>query len=124
MGTKREETLHSKTSSHNAELIQQLLLHSTQQTTLQHTTFEDQEAVIEQINKGRSPTMKHISRTHGVNLDNDQHQVRDIRRRTLDTNSDTLQSDVTQQFHSQCCGPNMCSFSFPFRSVKTKRNFS
>ena len=31
--------------------------------------FEDNEAVIKMINKGRSPTMRHVSRTHGVALD-------------------------------------------------------
>ena len=31
--------------------------------------FEDNEAVIEMIIKGRSPTMRHVSRTHGVALD-------------------------------------------------------
>ena len=33
-----------------------------------------------------------------------------------------IQSDVTQQFHSQCCGCTS-SFSFFFRDVKAKRNF-
>ena len=31
--------------------------------------FEDTEAVIKMINKGRSPTMRHVSRTHRVALD-------------------------------------------------------
>ena len=31
--------------------------------------FEDNEAVIKMIMKGRSPTMRHVSRTHGVSLD-------------------------------------------------------
>ena len=31
--------------------------------------FEDNEAVIEMIIKGRSPTMRHVSRTHRVSLD-------------------------------------------------------
>ena len=31
--------------------------------------FEDNEAVIQIITKGRSPTMKHVSRTHRVALD-------------------------------------------------------
>ena len=31
--------------------------------------FEDSEAVIKQINTGRSPTMRHVSRTHTVDLD-------------------------------------------------------
>ena len=32
-------------------------------------TFEDNEAVIKMIIKGRCPTMRHVSRTHGVALD-------------------------------------------------------
>ena len=31
--------------------------------------FEDKEAVIKMIMKGRSPTMRHVSRTHRVTLD-------------------------------------------------------
>ena len=31
--------------------------------------FEDNEAVIKTIIKGRGPTMRHVSRTHGVALD-------------------------------------------------------
>ena len=31
--------------------------------------FEDSEAVIKMITKGRSPTMRHVSRTHRVALD-------------------------------------------------------
>ena len=31
--------------------------------------FEDDEAVIKMIIKGRSPTMRHVSRTHRVTLD-------------------------------------------------------
>ena len=31
--------------------------------------FEDNEAVIKMIIKGRGPTMRHVSRTHGVALD-------------------------------------------------------
>ena len=31
--------------------------------------FEDNEAVTKMIIKGRSPTMRHVSRTHGVVLD-------------------------------------------------------
>ena len=31
--------------------------------------FEDNEAVVKMITKGRSPTMRHVSRTHRVSLD-------------------------------------------------------
>ena len=33
------------------------------------SVFEDNEAVIKMIRKGRSPTMRHVSRTHRVALD-------------------------------------------------------
>ena len=32
-------------------------------------TFEDNDAVLKQLNKGRSPTLRHVSRTQRVNLD-------------------------------------------------------
>ena len=32
-------------------------------------TFEDNEAIVKMIIKGRSPTMRHVSRTHRVELD-------------------------------------------------------
>ena len=41
---------------------------SARQEALLHV-FEDNEAVIKMIIKGRSPTMRHVSRTHGVALD-------------------------------------------------------
>ena len=41
---------------------------SARQEALLHV-FEDNEAVIKMINKGRSPTMRHVSRTHRVALD-------------------------------------------------------
>ena len=37
--------------------------------SLSCTFFEDNEAVIKMISKGRSPTMRHVSRTHRVSLD-------------------------------------------------------
>ena len=37
--------------------------------SLSCTSFEDNEAVIKMIIKGRSPTMRHVSRTHRVALD-------------------------------------------------------
>ena len=36
---------------------------------LQLNIFEDNEAVIKMTIKGRSPTMRHVSRTHGLALD-------------------------------------------------------
>ena len=43
-------------------------VHSSRQEALLYT-FEDSEAVIKMIIKGRSPTMRHVSRTHRVALD-------------------------------------------------------
>ena len=43
-------------------------VHSSRQEALLYV-FEDNEAVIKMIIKGRSPTMKHVSRTHRVALD-------------------------------------------------------
>ena len=39
------------------------------QTESQLCIFDDNEAVIQMIIKGRSPTMRHVSRTHRVELD-------------------------------------------------------
>ena len=47
-------------------------IHSNVQSSLQEAllfVFEDNEAVIKMIIKGRSPTMRHVSRTHRVALD-------------------------------------------------------
>ena len=43
-------------------------VNSSHQETLLYV-FEDNEAVIKMIIKGRSPTMRHVSRTHRVALD-------------------------------------------------------
>ena len=43
-------------------------VHSARQEALLYV-FEDNEAVIEMIIKGRSPTMRHVSRTHRFALD-------------------------------------------------------
>ena len=43
-------------------------MHSSRQEALLYI-FEDNEAVIKMIIKGRSPTMRHVSRTHRVALD-------------------------------------------------------
>ena len=43
-------------------------VHSSRQEALLYV-FEDNEAVIKMITKGRSPTMRHVSRTHRVALD-------------------------------------------------------
>ena len=43
-------------------------VHSSRKEALLYV-FEDNEAVIKMIIKGRSPTMRHVSRTHRVALD-------------------------------------------------------
>ena len=43
-------------------------VHSSRKEALLYV-FEDSEAVIKMITKGRSPTMRHVSRTHRVALD-------------------------------------------------------
>ena len=43
-------------------------VHSSRQEALLYI-FEDNEAVIKMFTKGRSPTMRHVSRTHRVALD-------------------------------------------------------
>ena len=43
-------------------------VHSSRQEALLYV-FEDNEAVIKMIIQGRSPTMRHVSRTHRVALD-------------------------------------------------------
>ena len=72
-------TLHSKTKAQNVkrrQKVEQLSdvhyvatnTHSARNES-QLYIFEDNEAVIKMIMKGRSPTMRHVSRTHRVALD-------------------------------------------------------
>ena len=51
----------------NVDLVPSNVRFSHQEALLY--VFEDNEAVIKMIIKGRSPTMRHVSRTHGVALD-------------------------------------------------------
>ena len=51
----------------NVDFISSNVLSSRQEALLY--IFEDNEAVIKMIIKGRSPTMRHVSRTHRVALD-------------------------------------------------------
>ena len=46
--------------------------------------FEDNEAVIKMIIKGRSPTMRHVSRTHRVALEHKKNQVKKESQRSQD----------------------------------------
>ena len=71
---KPESDDHKHHKSHNKiDVIQDIdsvpsNVQSASQEALLHV-FEDNEAVIEMIMKGRSPTMRHVSRTHRVALD-------------------------------------------------------
>ena len=47
--------------------------------------FEDNEAVIKMIIKGRSPTMRHVPRTHRVALDWLFHRISKIQIKYIDT---------------------------------------
>ena len=51
----------------NVDLVPSNVQFSHQEALLY--VFEDNESVIKMIIKGRSPTMRHVSRTHRVNLD-------------------------------------------------------
>ena len=66
--------VNGKNKSHNKIDVMQDIdsvpsnVQSASQEALLHV-FEDNEAVIKMIMKGRSPTMRHVSRTHRVALD-------------------------------------------------------
>ena len=67
-------TVHKRQKSHNKiYVIKDIdLVPSNVQSTNREAllfVFEDNEAVIKMIMKGRSPTMRHVSRTHRVALD-------------------------------------------------------
>ena len=68
------QTIHKRMESRrvindldNVDLVPSNVQSSHQQTLLY--VFEDNEAVIKMIIKGRSPTMRHVSRTHRIALD-------------------------------------------------------
>ena len=93
--------------------------------------FEDNEAVIKIIIKGRSPTMRHVSRTHRVALDwlfdrinldtkiqirciDTKHQLADILTKgnfTRDEWSNLLQFFYILHFSSTCCTKNFSMIS-------------
>ena len=64
---KRKETQRVINDSGNVDFIPSNVQSSEQEALLY--VFEDNEAVIKMIIKGRSPTMRHVSRTHRVALD-------------------------------------------------------
>ena len=95
--------------------------------------FEDNEAVIKMIIKGRSPTMRHVSRIHRVafdwlfdriNLDSKmqiryvdtKHQVADILTKgnfTRDEWNNLLHLFIISNFSSTCCAKNSSLTSCP-----------
>ena len=95
--------------------------------------FEDNEAVIKMIIKGRTPTMKHVSTTHRVALDwlfdrikldpqipiryiDTKHQVSDILTKgnfTRDEWNNLLHLFNVSHFSSLCCAQNFSSANCP-----------
>ena len=93
--------------------------------------FEDNEAVIKMIIKGRSPTMRHVSRTHRVALDwlvdrinldskiqirylDTKHQLADILTKgnfTCDEWNNLLHLFNISHFSYICCAKNSCLIS-------------
>ena len=71
----------------------------------QLNTFEDNEAVIKMIVKGRSPTMRHVSRTHRVALDwlldriNLEPKIRIKKVDTKDQLADILTKEVSRKMN-------------------------
>ena len=82
--------------------------------------FEDNEAVIDMIIKGRSPTMRHVSRTHRVSLDGLFDRINldpKIRIRYIDTKhqiADILTEGhfIRDEWHNLLCLFNISHFSF------------
>ena len=96
--------------------------------------FEDTEAVIKMIIKGRSPTMRHVSRTHRVALDrlfdkinldpkiqiryiDTKHQLADILT-TRDEWNNLLHLLNISHFTSTCCAKNSSLISCPNTMAK------
>ena len=100
--------------------------------------FEDNEAVIKMIIKGRSPTMRHVSRTHRVALDllfdrinldskiqvryiDTKHQIADILTKgnfTRDESNNLLHLFNISHFSSLCCAKNFRLVSSTKRMAK------
>ena len=101
--------------------------------------FEDSEAVIKMMIKGRSPTMRHVSRTHRVALDwlfdrinldpqkfkssmsTPKHQLADILTQgnfTRDEWNNLLYLFNISSFSSLCCSQNFSSVSCPETMAK------
>ena len=100
--------------------------------------FEDNEAVIEMMIKGRSPTMRHVSRTHRVALDllcdrinldpkiqicyiDTKHQLADILTKgnfTRDDWNNLLHVFNIGHFRSTCCAKNSSLISCTKKMAK------
>ena len=100
--------------------------------------FEDNDAVIKMITKGRSPTMRHVSRTHRVALDwlfdminlgskiqirysDSKHQLADISTEgnfTRDEWNNLLHLFNISHFSSTCCAKNSSLISCPKTMAK------
>ena len=100
--------------------------------------FEDNEAAIKMIIKGRSPTMRHVSRTHRVALDwlfdriklgskiqtryiDTKHQLADMLTKgnfTRDEWDNLLHLFNIRHFSSICCGKNFSLISCPTTMAK------
>ena len=92
--------------------------------------FEDNEAVIKMIIKGRSPTMRHVSRTNRVALDWFFHRINfdpKIQIKYMDTENQladilTKGNFTRDEWNHLLCLFNICHFSFTDRSeVMSKR---
>ena len=59
--------MHTNLNLTNIDHVPSSVAHS--ETSAMLFVFEDKEAVIKMTIKGRSPTMRHVSRTHSVALD-------------------------------------------------------
>ena len=64
---KRKQSQRVNNYLNNVDSVSANVKYSRQEALLY--VFEDNEAVIKMIIKGRSPTMRHVSRTHRVALD-------------------------------------------------------
>ena len=92
--------------------------------------FEDNEAVIKMIITGRTPTMRHVSRTHRVALDccliqiryiDTKHQLADILTKgnfTRDEWNNLLHLFNISHFSSTCCAKNSSLLSCPKTMAK------
>ena len=123
--------MHTNLNLTNIDHVPASVTHSDSSAMLY--VFEDDEAVIKMIIKGRSPTMRHVSRTHGVALDwlldrinldskiqirciDTKHQLADILTKgnfTRDERDNLLHLFNISHFSSTCCAKNSRLISCP-----------